>query len=168
MAEGGVCLLCVEHEPAGCHRALLVDALRERLPACWTCSISDRVTRTGLSPLAWLDEVEQQRRAAGLRRSLRTRPPVGAELDLASNDYLGLSQHPDVIDGGVAALRTWGAGSTGSRLVTGNTELHEGFERALADFVGAESALVSPRATPPTWAPWLRCPAPVHCWCRTL
>jgi 8-amino-7-oxononanoate synthase len=100
------------------------------------------VTRTGLSPLAWLDEVEQHRRAAGLRRSLRTRPAVGADLDLASNDYLGLSQHPAVIDGGVEALRTWGAGSTGSRLVTGNTELHEHFERALADFVGAESALV--------------------------
>ena len=98
--------------------------------------------RTDLSPLAWLGDVEQQRRAAGLRRSLRTRPPVGAELDLASNDYLGLSQHPAVIDGGVEALRTWGAGSTGSRLVTGNTELHEGFERALAEFVGAESALV--------------------------
>ena len=47
-----------------------------------------------------------------------------------------------MIDGGVAALRTWGAGSSGSRLVTGNTELHEGFEAALAGFVGAESALV--------------------------
>jgi len=100
------------------------------------------VTRVGLSPLAWLDEVETQRRAAGLRRSLRARPPVGAVLDLASNDYLGLSQHPQVIHGGVAALRTWGAGSTGSRLVTGNTELHEEFEGALADFVGAASALV--------------------------
>jgi 8-amino-7-oxononanoate synthase len=91
--------------------------------------------------LSWLGEVEQQRRTAGLRRSLRIRQPVGAELDLASNDYLGLSQHPDVIEGGVEALRTWGAGSTGSRLVTGNTELHEGFEQALAEFVGAESAL---------------------------
>jgi 8-amino-7-oxononanoate synthase len=100
------------------------------------------VTRIGLSPLAWLDDVERQRRAAGLRRSLRTREPVGAELDLASNDYLGLSQHPRVIEGGVEALRTWGAGSTGSRLVTGNTELHQGFEAALAAFVGAESALV--------------------------
>lgn len=100
------------------------------------------MTRAGLSPLAWLDDVERQRRAAGLRRSLRPRPPVGTELDLASNDYLGLSQHPAVIDGGITALRTWGAGSTGSRLVTGNTELHEGFERALAEFVGAESALV--------------------------
>ncbi len=103
---------------------------------------SDPSRQVGLSPLAWLDEVEAQRRAAGLRRSLRTRPPVGAELDLASNDYLGLSQHPAVIDGGVAALRTWGAGSTGSRLVTGNTELHEAFEDALAEFVGAASALV--------------------------
>jgi len=100
------------------------------------------VNRVGLSPLAWLDEVETQRRAAGLRRSLRARPPVGAELDLASNDYLGLSQHPRVLDGGVAALRAWGAGSTGSRLVTGNTELHEAFEDDLAEFVGAASALV--------------------------
>ncbi len=100
------------------------------------------MTRAGLSPLAWLDTVEQQRRQAGLRRSLRTRPAVATELDLASNDYLGLSQHPAVIDGGVTALRTWGAGSTGSRLVTGNTELHEQFESALAEFVGAETGLV--------------------------
>ncbi|MCH9729553.1 MAG: aminotransferase class I/II-fold pyridoxal phosphate-dependent enzyme, partial [Actinomycetia bacterium] len=100
------------------------------------------MTRVEVSPLAWLDEVEGRRRAAGLRRSLRTRGAVGTELDLASNDYLGLSQHPAVLDGGVAALRAWGAGSTGSRLVTGNTELHEAFEDALANFVGAASALV--------------------------
>ena len=97
--------------------------------------------RTDTSPLAWLDTVEHQRRAAGLRRSLRTRSAVACEVDLASNDYLGLSQHPEVIEGGVAALRTWGSGSTGSRLVTGNTELHEEFESALAEFVGADAAL---------------------------
>jgi 8-amino-7-oxononanoate synthase len=98
--------------------------------------------RIETSPLAWLEEVEQQRRQGGLRRSLTPRPAVTAELDLASNDYLGLSQHPAVIDGGVQALRTWGGGSTGSRLVTGNTELHEEFEAALAAFVGATAALV--------------------------
>lgn len=98
--------------------------------------------RLDSSPLAWLDEVEQSRRDTGLHRSLRARPAVAAELDLASNDYLGLSQHPDVIDGGVQALRTWGGGSTGSRLVTGNTELHEEFETALAEFVGAQAGLV--------------------------
>ncbi|WP_162253235.1 8-amino-7-oxononanoate synthase [Mycobacterium sp. Root135] len=95
-----------------------------------------------ISPLAWLDDVEQQRRAAGLRRSLRVRQAEDAGLDLASNDYLGLSHHPRVVAGGVRALQTWGAGSTGSRLVTGNTALHEQFETALAEFVGAESALV--------------------------
>ncbi|ORV74745.1 8-amino-7-oxononanoate synthase [Mycobacterium gastri] len=94
------------------------------------------------SPLAWLDEVERQRRAAGLRRSLRPRPAVATELDLASNDYLGLSQHPDVIDGGVQALRVWGAGATGSRLVTGDTELHQEFEAELAEYVGASSGLL--------------------------
>lgn len=100
------------------------------------------MTRTGLSPLAWLADVEERRRAQGLRRTLRVRPPVGTELDLASNDYLGLSQHPAVLEGGVEALRTWGAGAGGSRLVTGNTELHEEFETALAAFTGNEAALV--------------------------
>ena len=100
------------------------------------------MTSTDTPPLAWLDTVEQQRRRAGLRRSLRPRPAVATELDLASNDYLGLSQHPAVIEGGVRALRTWGAGSTGSRLVTGDTELHEEFETVLAEFVGAPAGLV--------------------------
>lgn len=94
------------------------------------------------SPLAWLDEVERQREAAGLRRRLRTRSAAEPEIDLASNDYLGLSRHPQVIEAGVEALRIWGAGSTGSRLVTGNTELHEVLERELAAFMGAQSALV--------------------------
>src|SRR6516162_6356621 len=94
------------------------------------------------SPLAWLEAAERQRREAGLRRSLRPRPAVATELDLASNDYLGLSQHPDVIAGGVAALRMWGAGATGSRLVTGDTELHQEFESELAEFVGAAAGLV--------------------------
>jgi 8-amino-7-oxononanoate synthase len=94
------------------------------------------------SPLAWLDQVERQRREAGLRRSLRPRAAVATDLDLASNDYLGLSQHPDVIDGGVQALRVWGAGATGSRLVTGDTELHQEFESQLAEFVGASAGLL--------------------------
>lgn len=100
------------------------------------------MTRAVVSPLAWLDDVGEQRRAAGLRRSLRVRQAGDAEVDLASNDYLGLSRHPRIVDGGVRALHDWGAGSTGSRLVTGNTALHERFETALAEFVGADSALV--------------------------
>jgi 8-amino-7-oxononanoate synthase len=100
------------------------------------------MTQIDTSPLAWLEAHAQQRRQAGLRRVLRPRPVVATELDLASNDYLGLSQHPDVIEGGVDALRTWGAGATGSRLVTGDTLLHEELESALAEFVGAAAGLV--------------------------
>jgi 8-amino-7-oxononanoate synthase len=63
-------------------------------------------------------------------------------LDLAGNDYLGLSRDPRVIAGGVAALRTWGAGATGSRLVTGTTALHVALDRALAAFCGFADGLV--------------------------
>lgn len=100
------------------------------------------MTGIEVSPLAWLDDAQQQRRQGGLRRALHPRPADGCQVDLASNDYLGLARHPEVIDAGVRALRTWGAGSTGSRLVTGNTELHEEFEQSLADFVGTPAGLV--------------------------
>jgi 8-amino-7-oxononanoate synthase len=100
------------------------------------------VTRAVVSPLTWLEDVAAQRRQAGLRRTLSPRRAGAVEVDLASNDYLGLGQHPAVIDGAMAALRTWGAGSTGSRLVTGDTDLHHQFEAELAEFMGAPAALV--------------------------
>jgi 8-amino-7-oxononanoate synthase len=89
-----------------------------------------------------LAPIAESRTAAGLRRSLRPRAADAPVLDLAGNDYLGLSRHPSVIAAGVEALRTWGAGSTGSRLVTGTTELHAALEAALARHVGFEAALV--------------------------
>ena len=92
--------------------------------------------------LNWLTAVEADRRAAGLRRELRPRTVDSPLIDLASNDYLGLVRHPDVIEGATAALRRWGAGATGSRLVTGTTTEHELLEVELAEFVGADSGLV--------------------------
>ncbi|WP_131745562.1 8-amino-7-oxononanoate synthase [Frankia sp. Cppng1_Ct_nod] len=106
------------------------------------------------NPLAWLDSHARRREEAGLRRTVRPRGPDGWTsadaphgdlprlLDLAGNDYLGLSRHPEVIEGGVRALRAWGAGSTGSRLVTGTTTLHGELEEALANHTGFASALV--------------------------
>ncbi|MBA3905804.1 MAG: 8-amino-7-oxononanoate synthase [Pseudonocardiales bacterium] len=93
-------------------------------------------------PLAWLDAHADGRRASGLRRELRPRPVSDGLLDLAGNDYLGLADDPRVVEGAVAAARAWGAGSTGSRLVTGTTELHAELEAELAAFVGAPAALV--------------------------
>jgi 8-amino-7-oxononanoate synthase len=63
-------------------------------------------------------------------------------VDLASNDYLGMSANPTVIEAAAVAARRWGVGATGSRLVTGSTTLHTALESALAAFGGAEAALV--------------------------
>ena len=94
-------------------------------------------------PLDWLADAAARRTALGLVRTLHPRAagPDGV-LDLASNDYLGLSRHPVVVEGAMAALRAHGAGSTGSRLVTGSTVLHDELEQALAARIGAASALV--------------------------
>jgi 8-amino-7-oxononanoate synthase len=97
---------------------------------------------TSGDPLSWLAEHAERRRASGLRRTLRARPEIDPMVDLAGNDYLGLSRDPRVIEGGVAALRAWGAGSTGSRLVTGTTTLHTELESELAAFCGFEAGLV--------------------------
>ncbi|WP_024803826.1 8-amino-7-oxononanoate synthase [Nocardia sp. BMG51109] len=93
-------------------------------------------------PLSWLDARAAERVRDGLRRELRARAPRAGLIDLASNDYLGLSRHPEVLEGAVAAVRRWGTGSTGSRLVTGTTLEHEQLEAELAEFVGAEAGLV--------------------------
>ncbi|MEU6403263.1 8-amino-7-oxononanoate synthase [Streptomyces sp. NPDC046985] len=90
----------------------------------------------------WIDEQAELRRRAGLVRTLRPRPADSPLLDLAGNDYLGLTRHPEVTEGAAAAARTWGGGATGSRLVTGSTELHARLERELAEFCGFEAALV--------------------------
>ncbi|WP_073946751.1 8-amino-7-oxononanoate synthase [Streptomyces kebangsaanensis] len=90
----------------------------------------------------WIEEQAEARRRAGLVRTLRPRPAESPLLDLASNDYLGLARHPEVTAGAADAARTWGGGSTGSRLVTGTTELHAELERELAGFCGFEAALV--------------------------
>ncbi|MFJ7208850.1 8-amino-7-oxononanoate synthase [Streptomyces sp. NPDC098789] len=91
---------------------------------------------------AWTDDAERARERAGLVRTLRPRPASSPLLDLASNDYLGLTRHPETVEGARAAAERWGAGATGSRLVTGTTELHAELERELAAFCGFEAALV--------------------------
>ncbi|MFD4468960.1 8-amino-7-oxononanoate synthase [Rhodococcus sp. NPDC058505] len=92
--------------------------------------------------LSWFDDQAAAREAAGLRRVLRPRTAGSTLVDLASNDYLGLARHPEVLDAAQVALRRWGGGSTGSRLVTGTTAEHELLERELAAFVDAEAGLV--------------------------
>ncbi|MFE9722634.1 8-amino-7-oxononanoate synthase [Streptomyces sp. NPDC005794] len=94
------------------------------------------------APFDWIDDEARRRTDAGLVRTLRSRPAATELLDLASNDYLGLSRNPEVTAAAAEAARTWGAGATGSRLVTGSTALHAELERELAAFCGFEAALV--------------------------
>lgn len=93
-------------------------------------------------PFEWIDDQRERRRRAGLVRTLTPRPADSPLLDLAGNDYLGLARHPEVTAAAGAAAARWGAGSTGSRLVTGHTELHAALEAELAAFCGFEAALV--------------------------
>lgn len=93
-------------------------------------------------PFAWTAAALEARRAAGLLRTLRPRPADSPLLDLAGNDYLGLSRHPEVTAAAAESALRWGAGAGGSRLVTGTTELHARLEAELADFCGFEAALV--------------------------
>jgi 8-amino-7-oxononanoate synthase len=89
--------------------------------------------------LATLTRKADLREKAGLRRSVTPRGPA---IDLAGNDYLGLSQHPRVLAAAGSALQTYGLGATGSRLVRGTTSAHATLEAELSSFLGTQSALV--------------------------
>ncbi|HAS09122.1 MAG TPA: 8-amino-7-oxononanoate synthase [Acidimicrobiaceae bacterium] len=78
--------------------------------------------------------------ALGPVGSLEGRPVVS----FASNDYLGLSAHPDVVAAGHEALDRWGTGSTASRLVVGSRPVHHDLEAALAGWKGTEAAVALP------------------------
>ena len=75
------------------------------------------------------------------RRRQRTARSVGLR-DFCSNDYLGLCDHPQLIEAVARAARHHGAGGRASHLVNGHTEEHEALEQELAVFTGRERALV--------------------------
>ena len=88
--------------------------------------------------------------SAGLRRQRRVVRPVSAtrvEVDarivtaFASNDYLGLSRHPRLIEAIAEGARRFGAGAGASHLVSGHHAVHEALERELARFAGKPAAL---------------------------
>jgi 8-amino-7-oxononanoate synthase len=65
-------------------------------------------------------------------------------VSFASNDYLGLTAHPRVIEAAHAAIDRWGTGSGASRLVVGGRPVHDELEAALAAWKGTEGAVVLP------------------------
>jgi 8-amino-7-oxononanoate synthase len=83
-----------------------------------------------------------QREGSSLRRKLTARASSDKRVNLADNDYLGLSRDPAVIAAGVTALQEWGASASASPLVTGYTEIHQKLEQALAAWQGYAHGLV--------------------------
>src|SRR6478672_10349150 len=61
---------------------------------------------------------------------------------LGSNNYLGLTHHPKVLEAASRALHRYGSGCTGSRFLHGTLHLHEQLEAELAEFFGKEACLV--------------------------
>jgi 8-amino-7-oxononanoate synthase len=108
-------------------------------------------------PGSWRSRVEAKNaaiRAEGRWRSICTLEGGAAEtrvaatgqgvVSFASNDYLGLSQHPALAEAAHAAIERFGTGSGASRLVVGARPIHAELERELADWKGAEAALLFP------------------------
>lgn len=98
---------------------------------------------TGATWQTWLAQQAVRRDDAGLRRTLLPRGRHDGLVDLAGNDYLGLSRDPVVTAAAAAAAHEWGAGAGASRLVTGTLDLHVELERALAAYTGQPAALVT-------------------------
>jgi glycine C-acetyltransferase len=65
----------------------------------------------------------------------------GKVLILSSNNYLGLSDEPSVIQAGIDGLKKWGAGTGSVRFICGTYTVHRELEAALAKFVGTEASL---------------------------
>ena len=63
-------------------------------------------------------------------------------LMFGSNNYLGLTMHPAVIEAATKALREYGAGTTGSRTANGTLAIHEELEREFADWFGKRHGLI--------------------------
>lgn len=102
-------------------------------------------------PYGWITPALQTLHKAHRHRTL---PPLegkaGPEIlwqgrslaNFASNDYLGLAGDPRLATAAIAAIHTYGTGSTGSRLLSGHRPLHDALEQAIAQLKGTEAALV--------------------------
>ena len=60
---------------------------------------------------------------------------------IGSNNYLGLTSHPEIIEAGIEAIKKYGSGCSGSRFLNGNLDIHIKLEEELADFLNKEACV---------------------------
>lgn len=101
--------------------------------------------------LDWIGQEIEGLRAAGLYNNIRTlASPQGAwlvvdgrrVLNFCSNNYLGLANHPKMVEAAIVALRKYGVSPGAVRSIAGNMEIHTELENRLARFKGVEAAVV--------------------------
>ena len=68
----------------------------------------------------------------------------GKVIILSSNNYLGLSAMPEILEAGKAAIDRFGAGTSSVRFICGTFTIHRDLERALADLVGERPRGMAP------------------------
>jgi 8-amino-7-oxononanoate synthase len=111
------------------------------------------MSNTTHDPLSWIDDALDDLERDGLRRTLAVRTSAQTSrveinhrelINFGSNDYLGLAADERLAAAARAASEREGWGSGASPLVCGRSATHAGLERRLADFEGAEAALVFP------------------------
>ncbi|OSO89202.1 8-amino-7-oxononanoate synthase [Cylindrospermopsis raciborskii CENA303] len=103
------------------------------------------------NPYSWIEESLNTIHRADWYRSVQTiNSPPGAVvilsgqkmINFASNDYLGLAADDNLKMSAIEAIRQFGTGSTGSRLLTGDRQLHRELEQAIASTKQTEDAVV--------------------------
>jgi 8-amino-7-oxononanoate synthase len=101
---------------------------------------------------AWARANLEEIRTSGQWRAPRTFDARGvsgtldgrAVVSFASNDYLGLTAHPEVVAAAHEALDRWGAGSGAARLIVGSRPPHDALESDLATWKGTDAAVLFP------------------------
>lgn len=102
------------------------------------------------APLAWIQDEIESLKTSGLYNRIRTlSSPQGAwlvvdgkkVLNFCSNNYLGLANHPKVVQAAREAMEKYGVGPAAVRTIAGTMDLHVELEKRLADFKGVEAAI---------------------------
>jgi len=103
-----------------------------------------------MSTTLWNNRLQEISRR-GLKRRMKTvtgpvgpeiKTPDGTKLLFCSNDYLGLACNPRIATAIASTTQSRGAGSGGSRLISGNSDIHNQLESSLATFLGTEKAVL--------------------------
>jgi glycine C-acetyltransferase len=89
-----------------------------------------------------------QQAHVGVANSVGAQPPVGGAredrrvLNFCANNYLGLSDHPEIVRAAHAALDRWGYGLSSVRFICGTQEIHKELEAKLSAFLGTEDTIL--------------------------